>query len=88
VGTNWVIDSDTSNHTTSNVSNTTTIHPPNSTDPLSIIVDNGSALLFTSVGDMALPSPFYLNNILVAPNIIQNIFSFLISQLTIGVYGI
>jgi hypothetical protein len=32
-----------------------------------------SLLLVTSVGDMVLPGPFYLNNILVTPVIIQNI---------------
>jgi hypothetical protein len=44
-----------------------TFDPPNSIDPSSIIVDNGSALPATSVGDTVHPSPFYLNNILVAP---------------------
>jgi hypothetical protein len=36
---------------------------------------NRSSLLVTSVGDTTLPSPFYLNNILVTPDIIQNILS-------------
>jgi hypothetical protein len=51
------------------------IRPPSSTDPSSIIVGNGSALPITSVGDSALPSPFYLNNVLVTPDIIQNVLS-------------
>jgi hypothetical protein len=53
----------------------TFVHPPTSTDPSSIIVGNGSALPVTSVGDSALPDPFYLNNVLVIPDIIQNLLS-------------
>jgi hypothetical protein len=43
--------------------------------PSMIIVGNGSVLPVTSVGDTVLPGPFYLNNILVAPDIIQNLLS-------------
>jgi hypothetical protein len=71
--TNWVTDSDASNHTTSDAGNLTSIHPPTFTDPSS--VGNGSALPITSVGDSALPDPFYLNNVLVTPDIIQNLLS-------------
>jgi hypothetical protein len=71
--TDWVADFGASNHTTSDVGNLTSIHPPCSTNPSSIIFGNGSALPVTSVGDSALPSPFYLNNVFVTPNIIQNI---------------
>jgi hypothetical protein len=68
--TDWIVDSDASNHTTSDVGNLTSVHPPTSTDPSSIIVSNGSCLLVTSVGDSALLSSFYLNNFLVIPDII------------------
>jgi hypothetical protein len=71
---NWVADSDTANHATLDASNLTSVCPSNSTDPSSIIVGNISALLVTSVGDSALPSPFYLNSILVTPDI-QNLLS-------------
>jgi hypothetical protein len=72
----WVIDSDASNHTNSDAGNLTYVHPPSSTDPSSIIVGNGSALLVTSVGYSALPDLFYLNNALVTPDIIQkNLFA-------------
>jgi hypothetical protein len=47
----------------------TSVHPPTFTDPSSIIVGNGSTLLITLVGDSALANPFYLNNVLVTPNI-------------------
>jgi hypothetical protein len=73
--TDWVADSGASNHTTSDAGNLTSVHPPTSTDPLSIIVGNGSALSVTSVGDSTLPSPFYLNNVLVTLGIIQNLLS-------------
>jgi hypothetical protein len=36
---------------------------------------NRSTLLVTSVGDTALPGPFCLNNVLVTPDIIQNLLS-------------
>jgi hypothetical protein len=71
----WVTDSGASNHTTSKSSNLTSVCPPTSIDPSSIIVHNGSSLPVTSVGDSALLSPFYLNNVLVTPDIIQNLLS-------------
>jgi hypothetical protein len=83
--TNWVTDSNTSNHTTSDVGNLISVHPPTSTDPLSVIVGNGSALSITLVGDSALPDPFYLNNVLVIPDIIQNFYLFIVLSLTISV---
>jgi hypothetical protein len=73
--TNWVIDSVTSNHTTSDAGNLTSVHPPTSTDPSSIIIGNRSALPVTSVGDSTLPGPFYLNNVLITSDIIQNLLS-------------
>jgi hypothetical protein len=75
VVTDWVADSSASNHTTSDAGNLTSIHPPTSTDPSSIIVGNGSALLVTSVRDSIIPDLFYLNNVLVTPDIIQNLLS-------------
>jgi hypothetical protein len=64
-----------SNHTTSDAGNLTSIHPPTFTDTSSIVVGNGSALSVTLVGDSALRGPFYLNNVLVTPDIIQNLLS-------------
>jgi hypothetical protein len=66
----WVADSDTSNHTTSDADNLTSVRSPTSIDPSSVVVGNGSALLVTSVGDSALPGPFYLNNALITHDII------------------
>jgi hypothetical protein len=73
--TDWVADSDASNHTTFNVGNLTSVRPPLPIDPSSIVVGNGSPLLVTSVGNTTLPGPFYLNNVLVTPDIIQNLLS-------------
>jgi hypothetical protein len=75
VVTDWVADSGAFNHTTSDAGNLTSVRPPTSTNPSSIVVGNGSALSVTSVGDSALPTPFYLNNVLVTPDIIQNLLS-------------
>jgi hypothetical protein len=65
----------TSNYTTSDVDNLTSVRPPTSTDTSSIIVGNESTLLVISVRDSALPNLFYLNNVPVTPNIIQNLLS-------------
>jgi hypothetical protein len=71
--TDWVSDSGSSNHTTSDAGNLTSVRPLHTNDPSSIIVGNGSSLPVTSVGDTALPDLFYLNNVLVIPDIIQNL---------------
>jgi hypothetical protein len=68
--TDWVADSDASNHITSDAGNLTSVRPPHINDPSSIIVGNRSSLPITLVGDTTLPSSFYLNNVLVTPNII------------------
>jgi hypothetical protein len=73
--TDWVADSSASNHTTSDAGNLTYICPSHINDPSSIIMGNGSSLPVTSVGYMTLHSPFYLNNVFVTPNIIQNLLS-------------
>jgi hypothetical protein len=55
--------------------NLTFVCPPTSTDLSPIIFGNGPALAITSVGDSALSGPFCLNNVLVTPDIIQNLLS-------------
>jgi hypothetical protein len=47
--------------------------PPNPDVPSSIVVGNGFVLPITSVGDTLLPGLFYVNNVLVAPDIIKNL---------------
>jgi hypothetical protein len=70
-----VADFGASNHTTSDTGNLTYIRPPHINDPSSIIVGNRSSLSVTSVGETTLFGPFYLNNVLVTPDIIQNLLS-------------
>jgi hypothetical protein len=71
----WVADSGASHHTTPSVGNISNPRPSNSTSPSSIVVGNGFTLPVTSVGDSIIPGPFYLNNILLAPDIVQCLLS-------------
>jgi hypothetical protein len=71
----WVADSGVTHHTTPLVGNISTHRPLNSSNPSFIIVGNDSSLPVTSVGDSVLPESFYLNNILLAPDMIQSLFS-------------
>jgi hypothetical protein len=71
----WVADSGATHHTTPSVGNISTLHLLPSSNPSSIVVRNVSSLLITSVGDSVLPGPFYLNNILLAPDMVQSLFS-------------
>jgi hypothetical protein len=70
-----VADSGASHRTTPSVSNISNPRPLNFTSHSSIIVGNGSILPVTSVGDSLIPRPFYLNNILLAPDIVQSLLS-------------
>jgi hypothetical protein len=69
----WVADSGATHHTTPSVGNISTLHHLGSSNPFSIVVGNGSSLLITSVGDSVLPGPFYLNNILLALDMVQSL---------------
>jgi hypothetical protein len=69
----WVTDSSAPNHTTSSAGNLTSVRSLLPTDPLTVVVGNISSLLVTLVDNMTFPSPFYLDNILVTHNIIQNL---------------
>jgi hypothetical protein len=71
----WVVNSGASHHTTPSVGNISNPRPLNSTSHSSIVVGNGSTLPVTSVGYSIIPGPFYLNNILLAPDIIQSLLS-------------
>jgi hypothetical protein len=69
----WVADSGASHHTTPSVGNISNPRPLNSASPSSIVVGNGSTLPVTSIGDSVISGPFYLNNILLAPDIVQSL---------------
>jgi hypothetical protein len=79
----WVADSGATHHTTPSIGNISTPRPLNSSNPSSIVVGNGFSLPVTSVGDSALPGPCYLNNILLAPDMVQSLLS-VVLPLTIG----
>jgi hypothetical protein len=69
----WVADSGASHHTSPSAGKISKPQPLNSFSPSSIIVGNDSSLLITSVGNSVLLGPFYLNNILLAPDIVQSL---------------
>jgi hypothetical protein len=71
--TDWVADSEASNHTTPDTGNKSFFRPSNSVCPLSILVGNRSILPVALVGDLVLLGPFYLNNILHTPHIIDSL---------------
>jgi hypothetical protein len=71
----WMADSSATHHTTPSVGNISTLHPLASSNPSSIVVGNGSSLSITFIGDSVLPGPFYLNNILLAPDMVQSLLS-------------
>jgi hypothetical protein len=70
-----VADSGVTYHTTPSVGSISTLRPLASSNPSSIIVGNGSSLPITSVGDSVLSGPFYLNNILLAQDMVQSLVS-------------
>jgi hypothetical protein len=69
----WVADSGVMHHTTPSVGNISTLRSLALSNPSSIVIGNDSSLLITSVGDSVLPRPFYLNNILLTPNMVQSL---------------
>jgi hypothetical protein len=70
--TGWVANSSASFHTTPDLELSLSPTPITPLFLASSLSANGSTLPVTSVGDTILPGTLYLNNILVAPNIIQN----------------
>jgi hypothetical protein len=73
--TEWITNSGASNHTMPDSGNISPVRPPNPAIPSSIVVGNRSILPITLVGDTVLPGLFYLNNVLVTPDIIKNTLS-------------
>jgi hypothetical protein len=66
----YVVDFGATNHTTPHPGHIYSLKPPLFVHPFSIIVGNGSVLPVTSVGDSILLGPFYLNDVLLAPDLI------------------
>jgi hypothetical protein len=71
--TDWVADSDATSHTTPHPYHILSPRPPSLAHPSSIVVSNGSILPVTLVGDSVVPKPFYLNDVLVAPDLVQSL---------------
>jgi hypothetical protein len=69
----WIADSSVLHNTTPSAANISKPRRLNSSSPSSIVVGNDSSLPITSVGDSVLPGPFYLNNILLALDIVQSL---------------
>jgi hypothetical protein len=65
----------TTHHTTPSIGNISTLRPFTLLNPSSIVVSNDSSLPITSVCDSILPRPFYLNNILLAPHMVESLLS-------------
>jgi hypothetical protein len=70
-----VADSGATHQTTPSIGNISIPRPLNSSNPSSIIVGNGFSLPVTSAGDLVLPRSFYLNNILLSPDMVQSLLS-------------
>jgi hypothetical protein len=83
--TNWVADSNASNHTTFSAGNLTSVRPPLPTDPSSIVVGNGSSFLVTSVGNMDFSVHFTLILSLLLPTLFKIFYLFVVSLLIIDV---
>jgi hypothetical protein len=73
--TDWVVISGATNHMTPHPGHILSPRPPSLVHPSSILVDNSSILPVTSVGDSVLSGPFYLNDVLVAPDLVQSLLS-------------
>jgi len=74
----WYADYGAGSHMTADPGNLSTISPPSSLTPSSIIVGNGALLPVTATGSHIFSSPhrnLVLNNVLVSPNIIKNLIS-------------
>jgi hypothetical protein len=70
-----VADSSATNHTTPHPGHIYSPRPTSFAHPSSIIVSNGSILPVTSVGDSVFPGPFYLNDVLLAVDLVHSLLS-------------
>jgi hypothetical protein len=73
--TDWVAESSATNHTTPHSDHIFSLRPPSLAHPPSIVVGNGYVLPVTSVGDSVLTGPFYLNDVLIPPDLVQSLLS-------------
>ena len=74
----WYDDSGAGAHMVNNAGILSSLHPPSSSSPSSIIVGNGASLPVTSLGSHSFSTerrPLVLSNVLVSPSIIKNLIS-------------
>jgi hypothetical protein len=71
----WITDTGATYHTTPNPGILTSVRPPSSSLPSSIMVANGSCLSVTSVGAAGPPGSFRIPDVLVAPSLVHNLLS-------------
>jgi len=71
----WYFDSGATSHMTSDPNTLSHTYFSQYPSPSSIIVGNGSLLPVTATGSTQLPGSFFLNNVLVSPNLIKNLIS-------------
>jgi hypothetical protein len=75
MGPEWIADTGATYHTTPNPGILTSVRPPSSSLPSSIMVANGSCLPVTSVGAAGSPGSFRIPDVLVAPSLVHNLLS-------------
>ncbi|XP_072147101.1 uncharacterized protein [Setaria viridis] len=75
VGQDWIADSGATFHTTPNPGILSSVHPPSSSHPSSIMVANDSCLPVTSVGTAHTHGSFRIPDVLVAPSMVHNLLS-------------
>jgi hypothetical protein len=75
MGPEWIADTGATYHTTPDPGILTSVRPPSSSLPSSIMVANGSCLLVTSMGAAGSPGSFRIPDVLVAPSLVHNLLS-------------
>ena len=75
VGPDWIADSGATYHTTPDPGILSSVHPPSSSHPSSIMVANGSCLPVTFVGAAGTHGSFRVPNDFVKPSMVHNLLS-------------
>jgi hypothetical protein len=75
MGPEWIADTGATYHITPDSGILTSVRPPSSSLPSSIMVANGSCLPVTSVGAAGSPGSFRIPDVLVAPSLVHNLLS-------------
>jgi hypothetical protein len=75
MGPKWITDTGATYHITPDPGILTSVRPPSSSLPSSIMVANGTCLPVTSVGAAGPPGFFCIPDVLVAPSLVHNLLS-------------